>query len=102
MAKVIWTAGALQDLDEIAEYIAADKPDAANRLVTRVFAKTELLENFPELGRYVPEFASQIHREMIVAPCRVIYRLEKDAVLVEAVIRGERLMTEDLLKRKQF
>ena len=58
MAKVIWTAGALQDLDEIASYIAADNADAANRLVTRVFAKAELLERFPELGRYVPEFSN--------------------------------------------
>ena len=58
MAKVNWTVGALQDLDAIAEYIAADKPDAANRLVTRIFAKVELLKNFPEFGTYVPEFAN--------------------------------------------
>jgi toxin ParE1/3/4 len=100
MAKVIWTAGALQDLDEIGGYIAADNVDAADRLVTRVFAKVELLERFPELGRYVPEFSDQVHRELIVAPCRVVYRFEKDAVFIELVVRGERLMRKDLLKRK--
>jgi toxin ParE1/3/4 len=102
MAKVIWTAGALQDLDEIADYIAVDNPDAANRLVMRVFAKAELLERFPELGRYVPEFTGHVHREMIVAPCRVVYRFEKGVVHIELVARGERLMTADLLKRKQI
>ena len=50
MAKVIWTAGALQDLDEIADYIAKENPEAANRLVQRVFARTDLLEAFPGMG----------------------------------------------------
>jgi toxin ParE1/3/4 len=102
MAKVIWTSGALQDLDEIAGYIAVDNPDAAVRLVTRVFTKVELLERFPEVGRYVPEFADRVHREMIVAPCRVVYRIDKNTVFIELVVRGERLMTKDLLKRKEF
>jgi toxin ParE1/3/4 len=31
MAKVVWTEPALQDLDEIAEYIALDKLSAAKK-----------------------------------------------------------------------
>ena len=37
MAQIIWTEPALFDLNEIAEYIALDKADAARRLVNRVF-----------------------------------------------------------------
>ena len=33
MARLIWTEPALLDLEEIAEYIALDKPSAAKKLV---------------------------------------------------------------------
>ena len=99
MAKVVWTEGALHDLDEIADYIAEDNPDAANRLVRRVFDRVELLETFPEIGRWVPEFPERVHRELVVPPCRVVYRWQRGAVFIELVIRGERLMREQLLKR---
>ena len=44
MAKIVWTVPALDQLDEIAEYIALDKPDAARELVARVFEKVDRLE----------------------------------------------------------
>jgi antitoxin MazE len=37
MAKIIWADPAIQDLDAIADYMAVDKPEAAHRLVQRVF-----------------------------------------------------------------
>ena len=42
MAKITWTDSALDDLDEIAEYIALDKISAARKLVQRVFFKSRL------------------------------------------------------------
>jgi len=39
MAKIIWAEPALEQLDEIAEYIALDNPVAANELVARIFKK---------------------------------------------------------------
>jgi len=36
MAQIIWTEPALQDLNNIAEYIALDKVSAAKRLVQKV------------------------------------------------------------------
>lgn len=55
MARIIWTEPALIDLNDIAEYIALDKPSAARALVQKVFLKTERLEKFPESGRKPPE-----------------------------------------------
>ena len=51
MAEVIWTEPALQELNEIAEYIALDNPAAASRLVEEVFDKIDRLEDFPQSGR---------------------------------------------------
>jgi toxin ParE1/3/4 len=51
MAQIIWTAPALSDLNDIAEYIALDKVEAVRRLVKKVFKNVAELEHFPELGR---------------------------------------------------
>ncbi len=90
MAKIIWTEPALGYLNAIADYIAKNNPDAANRLVRRVFESVDLLEQFPELGRRVPEMRKSGYREMIVSPCRIIYRVEGETVVVIFVMRGER------------
>jgi toxin ParE1/3/4 len=89
MAKIRWTEPALDRLNEIANYIATENPDAANRLVSRVFRSVDLLEQFPELGRHVPEMRNSGYRELIVPPCRVIYRIEGEVAIVIFVMRGE-------------
>ena len=90
MAKIIWTEPALGYLNAIADYIAKNNPDAANRLVRRMFESVDLLGQFPELGRRVPEMRKSGYREMIVSPCRIIYRVEGETVVVIFVMRGER------------
>lgn len=37
MAEVIWAEPALNDLDAIADYITLDNPEAARRLVQKIF-----------------------------------------------------------------
>jgi toxin ParE1/3/4 len=44
VAQIIWTEPALSDLNEIAEYIALDKLNAARRLVKQVFSSVDRLE----------------------------------------------------------
>jgi plasmid stabilization system protein ParE len=102
MAKVIRTEGALLDVDEIADDITGDNADAANRLVRRIFTRVGLLETFPEMGRWVPEFIEHTHRELAAAPCRVVDRLHKGAAFIEAVVRGEQLVSAELLKRRKI
>ena len=99
MAKIIWTIPALERLNAIADYIARDKADAANRLVQRIFARTDSLEWLPEMGRRVPEMRGSKYREMVVPPCRIIYRIEGEVVKIVTVIRGEQhSKPEDVIK----
>ncbi len=44
MAQIIWTEPALFYLNEIAEYIALDKVEAARHLVNQVFKSVSQLE----------------------------------------------------------
>jgi len=45
MAEVIWAEPALNDLDAIADYIALDNPEAARRLVQKIFEHVDHLES---------------------------------------------------------
>ncbi|MCL4218100.1 MAG: type II toxin-antitoxin system RelE/ParE family toxin [Candidatus Hydrogenedentes bacterium] len=101
MARLIWTAPALADLDEIAEYIALDNPAAASRLVQKVFDRVERLEAHPKSGRRPPELTRTSYREIVVAPCRIFYRLEKHDVCILHVMRSERLLRPYLLQLRE-
>lgn len=100
MAELIWTEPALLDLDAIAEYIALDNFNAAQKLVQKVFKRVERLEQFPDSGRRPPELGRTSYREVIVSPCRVFYRVEDDQVFVLYVMRSERLLREFLLDER--
>ena len=100
MAQIIWTEPALLDLNEIAEYIALDKPSAASHLVQTVFSKTERLEEFPDSGRKPPELKKSRYKEIIIDPCRIFYRMEKDNVYILYVLRSERKLRKYLLSER--
>ena len=102
MAKIIWTEPSLDDLDKIAGYIALDKPDAASRFVKKVFASVERLADHPLSGKQVYELPKTPYREIVVAPCRVFYRPENDAVYILHVMRGERLLCNFLLEERDM
>lgn len=100
MAQVIWTEPALQDLNEIAEFIALDKISAANNLVQKVFSVTERLEKHPKSGRKPPELESLRYLELVVNPCRIFYRVERDKVFILYVMRSERMLRNYLLDNR--
>ena len=101
MARLIWTESALQDLEEIAEYIALDDVGAAKRLVKNVFSTVERLEDFPDSGRRPPELKRTQYREKIVGPCRVFYRVEKESVYILYIMRGERQLRNYILSERE-
>ena len=100
MVEIIWTEPALSDFAGIVEYIACDKPDAAARLVQRVFAHVEKLADHPELGPAVPELRSRSrYRQIVEPPCRVLYRYDRgrQKLFILGVMRGEKLFERRLL-----
>ena len=100
MARLIWTESALLDLDQIAEYIALDNPLAASRYVQSVFDRVKRLEAHPHSGKRPPELTGSPYREVIVPPCRILYRVESEAVYILYVMRAERLRRSYLLNER--
>ena len=102
MAKIIWTEPALADLDQIADYIALDKPDAAKRLVQRIFRHVEQLVEHTESGSVPRELrSSKTYRQIVEKPCRVIYRARKNEIVIVHVLRGEKLLRRQNLRRNK-
>ena len=101
MAKVVWTEPALQDLDEIAEYIALDKLSAAKKLVKKVFEATDNLEDFPKIGRKPPELRKTKYLELVVNPCRIFYRQSGEVIYILFVMRSERRLRNYILDERK-
>jgi len=97
-ASLVWTAPALDDLDEIAAWIALENEAAAAALVERELAAVERLRRFPESGRKLPELPDSVYREVIVDPCRGVYRREGKKVLIVHVLRGEQQLRPGRLR----
>ena len=96
MAGIIWADPAIQDLDAIADYIALDNRAAARRLVQQVFAAVRMLQKFPLMGSVPTELSGLPYRQLIISPCRVFYRVEKNVIYIVHVLRGEQLVRREL------
>ena len=64
MAQVIWSDSAIQDLNDIGEYISKDSKRYAEITVDLLFSSTDILADHPKAGRMVPEFEIESIREL--------------------------------------
>ena len=78
MGEVNWTAEAERWLRDIHDYIAADNPSAAMRVVQGIHAKAQVLRRSPELGyRYEMGEKSNV-RILLYGHYRIAYRIRPD------------------------
>jgi toxin ParE1/3/4 len=89
--KIIWSPLALERIEEIALYIAEDKPGAAIDWVEGVFDAVERLADFPESGRIVPELGARRIREVVFGAYRIVYSV-KDQIDILTVRRSHQLL----------
>ena len=97
MAEIIWTDPALNNLNEIAEYIALNNSAAAKKLVQTIFEQVTRLEEHPESGKIPTELANFSYRELVINPCRVFYKIEDECVYILHVMRQERDLRKFLI-----
>jgi addiction module RelE/StbE family toxin len=95
VATVRWTVGAVEDLQEIVEFIGRDSLTYASSTAHRIITASERLQQHPESGRVVPEYDEPTIRELIVGNYRLVYRVTPDEIAVLAIVHGSR----DLLRR---
>lgn len=62
--NVHWTEAALSDLRAIETYIVRHSPQYAHSMIERIFARSEELAQYPQLGPVVPEYDDEALREL--------------------------------------
>jgi toxin ParE1/3/4 len=90
--KLEWSEEALEDIESIATYIEKDSQAYAKSVVSKFFEKAEILKEFTDLGRKVPELNDINIQEIFVYSYRLIYKIDSDTVLFVAVVHGKRLL----------
>ena len=87
--KTRWLDLAVDDLADIADYIARDNPDAAKLMVSRLWSAVKSLDKQPEMGRPGRVYGT---RELIVSgtPFIVPYRIIKSEIHILRVLHGAR------------
>jgi plasmid stabilization system protein ParE len=77
---------AVERATEAAAYIARDKPEAASMWLEGLFGSTDVLADFPQSGRIVPEIGLPEYREIVYRKSyRVIYNADKSTVSILTV-----------------
>lgn len=89
MTTLILSPSAKQDLSDIFDYIARDKPIAAANWVEKIEEKCKLIATVPDFGELRSEYGAGIHSS-VIGRYVIFYRAIKDGIEVARVIPGDR------------
>jgi plasmid stabilization system protein ParE len=79
--KILFTEDALDDLENILDYIRADNESAAETFGMALLKHVELLQNFPRIGTPVSQ-RPNVHK-ILHSPVRIYYRLHEHKSVTE-------------------
>ena len=87
--RIKWLDLAVDDLDDIAVYISQDNPEAARRIVRRLWTAVKSLARQPKMGRPGRVYGT---RELVVSdtPFLVPYRVVGSEIQILRVLHGAR------------
>jgi toxin ParE1/3/4 len=103
MSAFVLHPDALADLTEIWEYIAADNPGAADRVLEEIHEAIRALIPFPQMGHSRPDLTSRPLRFHPVRDFLVAYAPDEKPLVVLAILHGRRnprVMAAILRERK--
>ncbi len=93
--RLVWTRLAVEDREQIFDYIALDSPSAALAVDGALSKQLNLLKEFPEMGR-----SGRVEgtRELVVqgTPFIVAYQVRNDSVRILRILHGARLWPDSL------
>ncbi len=94
MVQIVWTPRAANDLTEIHSYISQDSRNAAEYVVHSILKRIELLQDFPFMGRIVPEFQDDTIREVFRFSYRIVYKYYETSTTIRllTIRHGGRLI----------
>lgn len=92
--KLRVTAQAKRDTGRILGFIAKDNPDAAAKLANALEHGMLRLLDYPLSAPVVPNQATPNIRQLIISPCRVLYRATDQDLYIVGILRCEQNIEE--------
>lgn len=89
MSSYSFSDDAIQDLDEICEYIAQSNPSAASKLFDRIREQCKVVAGFPNMGKNYSKLSPGL-RGFIVDDYIVFYYPREDGINIARVVSGYR------------
>ncbi|WP_088241837.1 type II toxin-antitoxin system RelE/ParE family toxin [Calothrix rhizosoleniae] len=89
MSNYSFSDAAIQDLDEICEYIARSNPSAASKLFDAIRQKCKLVASFPNMGKSYEMFSPRL-RGFTVDDYIIFYYPREDGIDIARVVSGYR------------
>lgn len=96
--KIVWSPLAVERASEIVDYIAQDKPLAAEKWIHAVFSKVAQLRSNPETGRMIPEINESRFRELIYGNYRIICHIEPKQISILTIRHGKQILPTGEIK----
>lgn len=97
MEKITWSELALEDLQDIYDYISKDSEIYALRVTQRIVDRVEILNTHSTAGPIVPEFEEKNICQLIEGNYRIFYRINTDGTIgIARILHGARLLKKDL------
>lgn len=91
MVQVKWLSSAKNDLKDIYDYISLDSARYAKLQITKIQKRTEILKNFPNSGKVVPEINDPTVKEITEHNYRIIYKIiNKNQIDILLIHHGAR------------
>jgi toxin ParE1/3/4 len=97
---VVWSDPAVDDLEAAVTFIAEDSAAYARSLAQLAVDAAASLERFPNRGHRLSDPQLARFRELILGSYRLVYLVEKERVLIVAVLHGHRALRRALKGRK--
>jgi toxin ParE1/3/4 len=89
VAEIRWTAEAEKWLKDIHDYISQDDPAAANRVISGIYEKAQVLHDFPEIGYKYKSEPEGVVRVLLYGHYRLAYIIrEQDHIDILGVFHG--------------
>lgn len=75
MVRINWTRNAVEDLNNVADFISKDSKFYAKRQIIKIRNRIQILKKYPRAGNMVTEYGEECIRELVMGNYRIIYEM---------------------------
>ncbi|MGA7080580.1 MAG: type II toxin-antitoxin system RelE/ParE family toxin [Terriglobales bacterium] len=101
MSVYVLSPDALQDLQDIWDFVALDNENAADQLEDEFFSAFEKLARHPRMGHFRPDVTERAVRFWPTSSYLIVYRERSEVLQVLAVPHGSRDVPE-IIRRREY